>query len=362
MAARIVFSVASRRAASARTRRRAERVAVSASASESVERFLLLSRHDRSDPTIDCDGASGEFGAVACGAARRGRHRAGRTPAGTGGCDITAIDFNSRAVTPGSLFVAINGLRSDGHRFIADAVNGARWPSSPSICPSRPSTRRSTRARRERRVALSALAAAFHGNPSADLCVVGVTGPTARPPPRPCSGTRGARPAWRGIDHDCGSPPGDGVVLNPSRLTTPEAPELQADLAAIRARAAPTSPSRRHRTGWRCTGSTTWTFARPSSRGSPPSTWSCTAAGRPISRPKPGCWSGCRPDPTASRCWMRATRSLSRAFRRSRSRPAHLHGRVEGRRRPPRRRHAAAASGVRFTAQTPWGSRRLRCV
>ena len=72
IAARMVRSVSSRRSASARTRRRAARVAVSASASETgapPSRFFLSS-HDRSDPTIDCDGASDACGAPTHGPAR----------------------------------------------------------------------------------------------------------------------------------------------------------------------------------------------------------------------------------------------------------------------------------------------------
>src|SRR5438477_48248 len=36
--------------------------------------------------------------------------------------DISAVEFDSRAVKPGDLFVCIVGERSDGHEFAADAV------------------------------------------------------------------------------------------------------------------------------------------------------------------------------------------------------------------------------------------------
>ena len=36
--------------------------------------------------------------------------------------DITAITSDSRAVTPGSLFIAVKGFASDGHKYIASAI------------------------------------------------------------------------------------------------------------------------------------------------------------------------------------------------------------------------------------------------
>ena len=36
--------------------------------------------------------------------------------------EISSITFDSRKATPGSLFVAINGLKQDGNRFIQDAL------------------------------------------------------------------------------------------------------------------------------------------------------------------------------------------------------------------------------------------------
>ena len=151
--------------------------------------------------------------------------------------DIGAIDFDSRTVTPGSVFVAITGLRSDGHRFCRDAVERgavaivAEHPPEPAVDPSIPLV-----LVKSSRVALSALAAALYGNPSADLCVAGVTGTDGK-----TTTATMLWHAWRAAGLAAASittvdrrlP--DSVVLNPSRQTTPEAPELQAELAAIRA-------------------------------------------------------------------------------------------------------------------------------
>jgi UDP-N-acetylmuramoyl-L-alanyl-D-glutamate--2,6-diaminopimelate ligase len=149
---------------------------------------------------------------------------------------VTSIDFDSHAVIPGSLFVAITGLRSDGHRFCRDAVaRGAvavvaeRQP-DPPIDASVPLVLVA-----DGRLALSALADAFAAHPSASLCVAGITGTDGK--------TTTATllwHAWRAAGIAAASittvdrrTPA-GVAANPSRQTTPEAPELQGELARIR--------------------------------------------------------------------------------------------------------------------------------
>jgi len=37
--------------------------------------------------------------------------------------DVTGIFYDSRRVTKGSVFVAIKGFKSDGHKYILDALN-----------------------------------------------------------------------------------------------------------------------------------------------------------------------------------------------------------------------------------------------
>src|SRR5256886_13631533 len=41
---------------------------------------------------------------------------------GDGGAEISGVQPDSRRVKPGDLFVAVPGIRADGHAFIADAV------------------------------------------------------------------------------------------------------------------------------------------------------------------------------------------------------------------------------------------------
>jgi UDP-N-acetylmuramoyl-L-alanyl-D-glutamate--2,6-diaminopimelate ligase len=90
---------------------------------------------------------------------------------------VNGIEIDSQAVRPGALFVALRGSRTDGHRYLPDAVaNGACAvvveavdlpPLSPSVTIARVD---------DSRRALSTLAAAFYGDPSHRLDVIGVTG------------------------------------------------------------------------------------------------------------------------------------------------------------------------------------------
>jgi UDP-N-acetylmuramoyl-L-alanyl-D-glutamate--2,6-diaminopimelate ligase len=89
---------------------------------------------------------------------------------------ISNIEFDSRKVTKGSLFVAINGYNTDGHDYINSAVaSGA----SAVICEILPENQNKSicwiRTRDSAR-ALGFAASNFYGNPSSSLKLVGVTG------------------------------------------------------------------------------------------------------------------------------------------------------------------------------------------
>lgn len=89
---------------------------------------------------------------------------------------VTDIQFDSRQVTPGCLFVAVKGTQTDGHEFIAKAIElGAvaiiceQLPlnASANLCFVRVTNSA---------VALGLAASNFYGQPSAQLTLVGVTG------------------------------------------------------------------------------------------------------------------------------------------------------------------------------------------
>jgi len=88
---------------------------------------------------------------------------------------VTGIAHDSRAVSPGTVFVAIRGQRADGTKFVADALaRGAVAIVAESAPPSGMNAPwlRTTDAR----LALAELSAIFYGQPSQELTVVGVTG------------------------------------------------------------------------------------------------------------------------------------------------------------------------------------------
>ena len=110
--------------------------------------------------------------------------------------DITAITSDSRAVTPGSLFIAVKGFASDGHKYIGqalekgaaaivyetsgmeDTLSGAfARIGSRSDAEERVSSVPATFIRVENsRHAVAMIADAFYGHPSRKLTLVGITG------------------------------------------------------------------------------------------------------------------------------------------------------------------------------------------
>jgi UDP-N-acetylmuramoyl-L-alanyl-D-glutamate--2,6-diaminopimelate ligase len=86
-----------------------------------------------------------------------------------------AIAYDSRHMTPGAVFVALRGVHADGARFAPQAIAaGASAVVAESAAPAGISVPwvQVTNAR----AALAELAAAFYGNPSEELALVGITG------------------------------------------------------------------------------------------------------------------------------------------------------------------------------------------
>ena len=89
-------------------------------------------------------------------------------------CPVQAITDDSRAVTGGSLFIAVKGERVDGHGFVEQAVQAgavaviAQAPVASGPLP--------LVLVADSRKALGLLGSRFHGDPSARLKMIGVTG------------------------------------------------------------------------------------------------------------------------------------------------------------------------------------------
>ena len=98
--------------------------------------------------------------------------------------EIGAINFDSRAVKPGELFVALRGTQSDGHDYIQSAVDRGASAVLCEVLPSTPDNTASNASIRppvyiqvpDTHRALATVAANFYDRPSEKLCLVGVTG------------------------------------------------------------------------------------------------------------------------------------------------------------------------------------------
>ena len=159
-------------------------------------------------------------------------HLSRSLPAGQllGDAMVHGLCLHGGRVDPGDLFVAIRGQRVDGHDHAAEALRrGAAALVVDHVLPlSVPQLVVSST-----RAAVGPLAAAFYRDPADKLSVVGVTGTNGKTTTcelvRACLDTPGA-PA--------GQISSTGLHLGPrfrppSELTTPEAPDLQASLAAL---------------------------------------------------------------------------------------------------------------------------------
>ncbi|OHD71071.1 MAG: UDP-N-acetylmuramoyl-L-alanyl-D-glutamate--2,6-diaminopimelate ligase [Spirochaetes bacterium RBG_16_49_21] len=101
--------------------------------------------------------------------------------AGSGTAEICSIEYDSRSVRKGSLFVAVEGFKSDGHAYIGAAVEKG----AAAVLIARERTHdfsglsaagAGVLAAQDPRKALSRLSAAFYGFPSRSMMVIGVTG------------------------------------------------------------------------------------------------------------------------------------------------------------------------------------------
>ncbi|MDR2733598.1 MAG: UDP-N-acetylmuramoyl-L-alanyl-D-glutamate--2,6-diaminopimelate ligase [Spirochaetota bacterium] len=92
-------------------------------------------------------------------------------------CEISAVTTDSRRVAPGTLFIALKGVKSDGHTFIPQAIEqgaAAIILEDAGFIPAKCAVPCVVCA--DIRKQLAGLAARFYGNPTRALTVIGVTG------------------------------------------------------------------------------------------------------------------------------------------------------------------------------------------
>ena len=152
---------------------------------------------------------------------------------GRGNPEITRVDYDSRQASPGSLFVAIKGARTDGHRFVEQAfANGAaaaaveervlRPPDRPLILVP------------DGRLALALFSGELWGHPDREMSLAGVTGTNGKTTTVNLLADIFAK-AWgkSGMIGTLGNRIGDRFQTQ--ERTTPESPDILQLLSQMRA-------------------------------------------------------------------------------------------------------------------------------
>ena len=138
---------------------------------------------------------------------------------------VTAIAYDSRQATTGAVFVALRGLNTDGTSFARDALSrGAIAVVSESVPPDG-ITALWIRVS-DARLAMAALAAAFYGDPSDELLLVGITGTNGK-----TTTSYVLASIFEAAGMKCGRIGTVGYRIGTREVdaarTTPEAPDLQ---------------------------------------------------------------------------------------------------------------------------------------
>jgi UDP-N-acetylmuramoyl-L-alanyl-D-glutamate--2,6-diaminopimelate ligase len=95
------------------------------------------------------------------------------SPAGAADVEISALAYDNRTVTPGTLFFCVPGFTRDGHDFAADALQRG----AAALVVERPLELAIPQVQvSDVRAAMATAAAAFYGDPTAELQVSAVTG------------------------------------------------------------------------------------------------------------------------------------------------------------------------------------------
>jgi UDP-N-acetylmuramoyl-L-alanyl-D-glutamate--2,6-diaminopimelate ligase len=143
--------------------------------------------------------------------------------------DIAALAYDNRAVRPGTLFFCVPGFTRDGHDFAPDAVERG----AVALVVARPLGLGVPEVLVDDvRAAMARAAARFHGDPTAELAVVGITGTSGK-----TTTTYLVRHLLEAAGRPCGLLGGvTSVVGGEERAavrTTPEAIDLQATFRAM---------------------------------------------------------------------------------------------------------------------------------
>lgn len=153
----------------------------------------------------------------------------------SGDTRVTGVTLRSQDVRPGDLFAALSGGSAHGARFAADAVQSgavAVLTDQAGVDQLSPDLGVQVLVHPDPRAVLGTLAAGVYGHPSRTLRVIGVTGTSGK-----TTTTYLVEAGLRAAGRTAGLIGTVGIRIDgrdePSSLTTPEAPDLQALLAVM---------------------------------------------------------------------------------------------------------------------------------
>jgi UDP-N-acetylmuramyl-tripeptide synthetase len=145
---------------------------------------------------------------------------------------IRGVTHDSRAVRPGSLFVAVVGLHADGHDFVAAAA--AAGAAAALVERALPDVALPQLVVPDTRSALAHTAAWWYRDPSHDLAVVGITGTDGKTTTSFLAvAALEAAGIRTGMTGTAATRIGGVQAANEAHATTPEAPALQHALRAM---------------------------------------------------------------------------------------------------------------------------------
>ena len=138
--------------------------------------------------------------------------------------EISGICYDTRQLQPGCLFVALPGYKTDGHRFIREALEKG---AAAVLCQRAPGEPGPWLVAEDSRAALAAVSANWFGHPAEELTVLGVTGTNGKTTTTyllkaMLEGAAGARVGLIGTNQNL-----IGEEILPAHRTTPESWEVQ---------------------------------------------------------------------------------------------------------------------------------------
>ncbi len=159
---------------------------------------------------------------------------------GDGDIEITSIEYDSRTVRPGALFVAVPGYKTDGHTYLGRALeqgaqavvvqkdHEAHWRAIVEEGGA------DVLLLDDSRAGLARLSAAFYGFPARKLGVIGITGTDGKTSlAHLVAHVLNSSGRKAGLISTAECRIGDELLPDTGRFTTPEAPQVQGMLAQM---------------------------------------------------------------------------------------------------------------------------------